>query len=131
MKQLLSQLSSKHNNLFLIDGIGALISTFFLGIVLVQLESYIGIPVSILYVLAGIALVFAAYSLSCYALTPNKWSSYLKAIAIANSMYCFLTLGLVIYFYNQLTLLGLMYFLLEITIIILIVRMEVLAIHRS
>lgn len=131
MKQLLSHLSSHPKHLFLIDGIGALISGFFLGVALVQLESYIGMPASMLYVLAGIALIFAAYSLSCYALTPNKWFTYLKAIAIANTMYCFLTMGLVIYFYNQLMLLGLMYFLLEITIIILIVRMEVLAIHRS
>jgi hypothetical protein len=126
---MLLQLQPK--KLFLIDGIGALASTFFLGILLVQLKSYVGMPASVLYVLAGIASIFAGYSLSCYALTPLKWSPYLKAIAIANAMYCCLTLGLVVYFYQQLSSLGLTYFSIEMIVIILLVCMEALAVHNS
>lgn len=128
---LINQLSTNPKRLFLLDGIGALISAFFLGGVLVQLESLIGMPVQVLYVLAGMALIFAGYSLSCYANTPLKWTSYLKVITVTNSLYCCLTLGLVIYHFERLTLLGLTYFILEMIVIILLVRIETLILLRS
>lgn len=111
--------------LFLIDGIGAVISAFFLGVILVQLEALIGMPENVLYPLAALAVIFACYSLSCYFISPTKWRLYLKIIATVNTLYSFLTLGLVLYHYTNLTILGLAYFIAEILILIGLIRAEI------
>ena len=110
--------------LFLIDGLGALVSALLLGVVLVQLESFIGMPIAVLYYLAGAALLFFLYSLSCYWWFPNKWRPFLRAIAIVNLIYCLITLGLTIYFFDQLSFWGLGYFLIEIIIIVVLAIIE-------
>lgn len=110
--------------LFLIDCLGALISAFLLGVVLVLFEEFIGMPKEVLYYLALIACIFAVYSFFCYFHFPNNWQPFMKAIAIANLLYCLTTIGLVIYFYSQLTTLGAMYFLGELAIIIALISLE-------
>ncbi len=110
--------------IFLIDCIGAITSTFFLGVVLTTFEEFFGMPSHILYYLASIALVFAVYSFACYFRFPEKWTSFLKVIAFANLFYCILTLILVIYLFQQLTLFGLAYFIGEMILIIGIVSLE-------
>ena len=126
---MISQL--KPRNLFLLDGIGAIVSATFLGVILVRLEQYIGMPNDTLYLLAILALGLSLYSLSCYLFFPSKWKPFLKFIAAANSMYCLFTLCLIGYHFQSLSLLGLSYFLLEICVIILLVRIEWKTISRS
>lgn len=110
--------------LFLFDGIGALITAFMLGFVLVRFQSSIGMPRNVLMLLAMIAGFYAIYSLSCYYFSPEKWRRYMRGIAIANLLYCCMTGGLVLLFADVLTHLGLAYFLVEILIIIAIARYE-------
>lgn len=52
--------------LFAIDGLGALLSVFLLGVVLVQFESLFGMPKETLYFLAFLPCLFAVYDLVCY-----------------------------------------------------------------
>lgn len=111
------------SKLFLIDGIGALVSAFFLGIVLVKLETLIGMPVNTLYLLASLALLFAGYSLSCY-FSKSSNQLLLRIISVINCCYCILTLSLVIVHFQGLTLLGIAYFALEMLVIISLVRIE-------
>ena len=111
--------------LFLIDGQGALLSAFFLGVVLVYFEENIGMPGPTLYFLAVIASGFAVYSLSCYLIQPVNYRPYVLAIATLNLLYCSLTLGLVIYHRNSLSLLGFSYFILEIIVIVILVYSEI------
>lgn len=103
--------------LLLIDGLGALLSAFLLGVVLVRWEHIFGMPSKVLYPLAAIAGVFAVYSLSCHWFLTQNHRPFLKGIAIANLLYCCLTLGLVVYCYPQLMALGVAYFLVEIMIV--------------
>ncbi|MCB0705755.1 MAG: hypothetical protein KDC34_10620 [Saprospiraceae bacterium] len=119
--------------IFLLDGIGALLSAFFLGVLLVRFEAVFGMPKSALYLLASLACLYALYSLSCYfRFSPRRrgnkintnWRPYLRGIAMANLFHCCLTFGFVIYYYAKLTPLGLSYFLLEFLIIIFLVRIE-------
>ncbi|MCB9298425.1 MAG: hypothetical protein H6559_35735 [Lewinellaceae bacterium] len=110
--------------LFLIDGLGALLSAFLLGVVLVQMEHIFGMPPKVLYPLAAIAGVFAIYSLSCFLFLTQNRGAFLKGIAVANLLYCCLTLGLVVYCYPQLTALGVAYFLVEIGIVLILVGVE-------
>jgi hypothetical protein len=94
------------NKLFLIDGVGALVSAFLLAVVLVQLESYFGIPSSALYFLAVFPVFFAIYDFYCFYNVRNKLDRLLKGIAVANLLYCCLSLGVLFYHLETLTWLG-------------------------
>ena len=100
-----------------IDGLGAMLSTFLLGYVLVELKKQIGMPVDILHILAGVAFLFMIYSFFSYLSKPKKDWLYLRIIALLNIGYCLATLCLIILFYDVLTLIGLIYFVCEILII--------------
>ena len=72
----------------------------------------------VLYALASLASLFFVYSFFCFLHVTEHWRSYMKAIAVANLLYCGLTLGLVIYLHQELTPLGILYFGSEIVIIV-------------
>jgi len=114
-----------YRKLFLIDGIGAVITALLLSLVLAQFEPYFGMPAKILYILAGLAVVFAFYSFSCYWLLNNNYSVFLKGIATANILYCLLTIALMIYFHNSLTWLGIAYFVGEIILVLSLAQVEI------
>ena len=101
-------------SLFLIDSLGGLLSALLLGVVLARFEAIFGMPQKVLYFLSCFAGVYATYSFVSYWLMKENWRPYLKGIAIANGLYCCLTIGLVIYHRKALTHWGLSYFLLEI-----------------
>lgn len=124
MKTKLQQLHSNPKQIFLIDGFGALASAFSLGIVLVIFENHFGMPRNVLYILAAVACLFAIYSFSCALRMPKKWQPFLKAIALANFIYCCATLFLLFYFYQHLTVLGITYFVLEIMVILILIKIE-------
>lgn len=118
------------NRLFLIDSVGALLSTILLGFILVRFENIFGMPANALYLLSFIACIFFIYSLLCYLIKIENWRPYLKIIAIANLLYCCLTLGLIIYLYQKLTIFGLLYFVLEIIIVIILSITELKAVSN-
>jgi len=110
--------------LFLIDALGAVLSALLLGLVLPLVETFIGVPSQVLYYLAAAALCFAVYSFSCYFLFPKNWSVFMRGIAVINLAYCCVTLGFVIFLHQQITLLGLLYFIGEIIIIVTLAILE-------
>lgn len=110
--------------LFLFDGIGALISAFFLGIVLVQLQTYIGMPKSTLIMLGVMALTYAVYSIGCFLFLKKNWSPFLKIIAAANLLHCVITVYLMVNNSETLTGLGIVYFVGEIIIVTAIALLE-------
>lgn len=128
---LLNKLILNPKRLFLIDSLGAFLTAFSLGIILTRLEEDFGMPLKVLNPLSILACVYAIYSLSCYFFAGVDWRPFLKVIAIANLMYCCLTIGLVILFHQALTILGLIYFSGEIIIIVGLVFIEVLTISKS
>lgn len=109
---------------FLIDGIGALITACLLALVLSRFVSFFGMPQQILYALATIAIVLAICSFTCHFINPSAWRPYLRFIAIANILYCIITVGLIIFYREKLTLMGYAYFAGEITIIMSLARLE-------
>jgi len=116
-KLILNKFSSTPKNIFILDGIGATLSAFLLGVILVRFEFVFGMPLTPLYVLASIAIMLATYSFSCYFLLTDNWNSaFMKVIVIANLLYCCLSIILVIYFFEELTIWGVIYFLLELLV---------------
>ncbi len=110
--------------LFLLDGLGAVLSTLMHGVVLVLLENKIGMPVEILYKLALVTFIFSIFSFLCFWNFNEKWRSLLRTIAIANLLFCVVSLCLIVYLYEQLSLLGLIYFIVEIIIVSILALFE-------
>jgi FtsH-binding integral membrane protein len=108
--------------LFLVDGIGALTSAVMLGLVLTTLEPVFGMPSRVLVPLAIVAGLFAVYSLACHRM--NLGPAFLQGIAVANSVYCGVTLALVVAYRDSLTWLGIAYFAGEILVILGLVAAE-------
>ncbi len=113
--------------LFLLDGFGAIVSAILLGVVLVKLEVYFGIPKSALYFLAALPCFFAIYDFYCYFKIERNLFKFLRAIAIVNLLYCCLSLGLAFCHREHLTRLGWLYIIVEIVIVVIIASIELKA----
>lgn len=124
IKSIIDYFSGKPGTLFLLDGLGAALTAFSLFFVLRNNYDYFGMPANILAYLSLIGLVYCAYSMTCYFLLKNFWTRYLRIIAFSNFLYCILTMTLICAYYNDLTRIGLTYFLAEILIIVLLVYIE-------
>ena len=124
IQPLITQMVDNPKKLFLLDGIGAIVSAFFLGVVLVQWESLFGIPVPTLYFLAGIPILFALYDLYAYQKEPHQLAPFLTGIAIMNVGYCCLSLGLAFYHRAVVTAWGWGYIIAEVAIILVLVVIE-------
>jgi hypothetical protein len=114
----------KPKTLFLIDGLGALLTAFILMAVLKPYHEYIGMPRPVLTWLSLIAVCFCLYSITCSFLVKTNERLFIGIIITANLLYCLLTTGLVLYHYSNLTVLGVTYFLAEIIVIVVLVFFE-------
>lgn len=126
----INQLIAQPKRIFLIDGLGAMLSAVLLIAVLARFEDLFGMPQKTLSFLSGIACFFAVYSISCSFFVIERWKVYLKIIMLANAGYCLLTIGLMIYFFQSLTILGLAYFIAEISVIGIIIWIERRAVYN-
>ena len=117
---------TKHT-LFLMDGIGALVSALMLGFVLPHPMYFdlIGMPVAILHGLAAMAVIFAGYSLTCRWRIASYKPIWLKTIITLNSLYALLTIALMFVYSNQITTLGSMYFIAELIVLVTLIMIEI------
>jgi len=120
----INSFSAKPKILFLIDSIGAFLTSFFLFVILKHFSEYFGMPPIILSYLSAIAAVFCFYSISCFLFLKKNWTIFIKVIVIANVLYCMLTFGLVLFYYRQLTIIEIAYFIGEIVIVFTLVGLE-------
>ena len=110
--------------LFLVDGLGALLSAISLGVVLPGFERTVGLPAQALHRLAFLAGGLAAYSFLCCWAQPANWRPLLKGIALANLLYGGLTAALLLFRYPTVTAVGGVYFGLELTVVVLLAGWE-------
>ena len=115
---------SKPKILLLTDALGALLSAFLLGFVLVRLQKLFGIPETILYILAYIPCFFAAFDLFSMTRANEHLGNYLKIIGGLNLFYCIISLGLVIAHSNSIEYLGWVYIISELIIVLSLARTE-------
>lgn len=109
------------------DSIGAFLTALILFAVLRNFNPYFGMPQTILTLLLAIAVCLCMYSAACFLLLKEKWALYIRIISFANLLYCVLTVMLLFIYYHQLTALGLIYFLGETAIILLLAYIELRA----
>ena len=124
IQQIISQLTKTPKKIFLIDAIGAFLTAFLLFAVLRTWNEYIGIPKKTITILSAIALFFCFYSTFCFLINNRNWKLFLKIIAVSNLLYCCLTLGLLIYNFQKMTIIGVTYFGGEIIIISVLIFIE-------
>ena len=127
----MNKLTSNPQRLFLIDSLGAFLTAFLLGVILTRFEAYFGMPGKVLYALSTLAVVFGLYSMGCYFWVRSRWRPFLKAIALANLVYCSLTIALVISLYESLTILGVLYFSGELIVIGVLTYIELSAVSKK
>ena len=106
------------------DALGAAVTAFSLFIVLRNYYTCFGMPEYMLTYLSLIALSFCMYSTACFFLLKDNWTPFLRAISIANLIYCILTIVLLYIYFQELTTLGLAYFIIEILIILTLLYVE-------
>ena len=115
---------SNPKKVFQLDGLGAMVSAVLLGVVLVKWESVFGIPTSTLYVLAAIPCLFAVYDFYCYLKVEKKLGVFLNVIALANLLYCTLSIGLALSHLDTITAFGWAYITGEIVLVTAIALFE-------
>ncbi len=124
MNTLIQKISAKPYQIFLMDGVGALVSAAFLLLLLVPLQPYVGLPLNQLYVLGIIAVCLMIFSFSCYFLKPLNRSLFLRAVIIANSVYACITGAMLLIHADELTTWGFLYFIGEIMVLVILVYIE-------
>lgn len=121
---LIQKLQANPLKIFLIDGFGAVVTVCFLTLVMTKFESYFGMPGWALCYLSAAGGCCALYSFTCYFFVEPPLKPYIKGIALLNLLYCLLTMVYVACSYQELTALGLGYFIAEIMLIGLLIYIE-------
>ena len=103
--------------MFLIDAVGAFVSIILLALILPAIESVIGMPYRVLYLLAMIAAVLFVFSTLCSLFVRDRWRPFLFAVALGNLLYCGITIAAIVWFRGDLTTLGEIYFVGEVVVI--------------
>ncbi|WP_136668002.1 hypothetical protein [Flavobacterium sp. H122] len=118
--------------LLLLDSLGALSSVLFL-VAIGQYEQFFGINKEIIQLLVPIPILFSVYSFLSYYFSNTKWPLFLKIIAVANILYCLVTLCILFIFFKQLSLLGISYFSIEIAVIftLALYELKIAQIHTT
>lgn len=123
-EKIIISLATNPRKLFLLDSLGAMLTLVFLSVVIQNLRQYFGIPEDILQYLSVAVLMFCVYSVTCYFFLKGNWPPFIRTIGIANLLYCFCTLILLILYSKILTPQGIAYFLIESVIILILVYIE-------
>lgn len=105
------------NQLFVIDGLGALVSAFMLGVVLINFQHLVGIPTPTLYLLGAIPCGFLLYDIYSRFSNKEDKSGLLFGIGILNLLYCLLSVGLAVSHADVITQLGWIYLIIEVIIV--------------
>ena len=124
INKLINHLAEKPRTLFLIDSIGAVLTAFFLFVIIGQLNEYFGMSTTALTYLFVIAICLSIYSAICFLFLKACWPPFIRIIGVANLLYCTLTIVLLIKYYPSLAIIEATYFLLEIVMICLLSYIE-------
>jgi hypothetical protein len=109
--------------ILLLDSLGALLTAINL-LVIPLFEIYTGVPRDIAIILVPLPILYSIFSLFSYKFGNHNWRSLLKMIAIANLFYCCLTMYVTWINFDTFKILGIIYFIVEVIIIIILGTLE-------
>lgn len=124
MQELIQYFQQQPKKIFLLDGLGAMLSAALLYFLLIPNAVWIGLSETQIHALAIGAVCLVGYDLFARAVftTERKWT--LSLIALLNTIYCIITSGVLIVNYSSITLLGWVYFLGEMVIVGVLIYLE-------
>jgi hypothetical protein len=126
----LSKIINHHYNVFLLDALGAFASLLLLFFLIVPNENFFGLSHSTAIYLSIPILGLLIFSTSCFFSKPQNWKLLMKFVVFGNLAYCLFTAIIILQNFKELTHLGVLYFLIEVMVIILIVRIEIATIRK-
>lgn len=112
------------NQVFLIDGTGALITAISLLFLLPNLPELFQMPPHILRILGQAAVVLALYSWSHFFLKHSRTKLRIRIIALCNLIYCLVSIIFLYSYRQEISILDTLYFLFEIAIVMLLAAIE-------
>lgn len=117
--------------ILLLDSFGALLTA--INLLIVPLfEKYTGVPRDISLLLVPLPFLYSIFSFFSYKFGNHNWRSLLKMIAIGNLFYCCLTMYVTWINFDTFKILGIIYFIVEILIIIVLSSIELkLALNKK
>ncbi len=116
---------------FLVDGLGGVLTATLLGLVLPMFHEHIGLGPWTLRWLGFAGALYAVFSLSTYLRSPPRIAPYLRFIVLANLAYC-LTIAFVLTANRaEVTVLGFVYFAVEVGVILTLVGLETRILRRA
>lgn len=118
--------TDRPSRLFLLDGIGAILSAALLLILHFVFQVTNGLPPLIVYALVAAALFLSAYSLTCSWLLRRCHAHYLRGIALLNGMYLLTVWILLVLYCSRLHPILIIYFILESVVLGCLVCLELL-----
>jgi len=132
LKSIIEKLAKKPRSVFSIDAYGAFLTTLFLGFMIIfKSQLQLKMPSKYLFLLAFIATIFSVYSFLCSYFVRDKWQLFLKIIVFSNSLYCFLITGMLLFFHNQLSVLELIYFSGELSVLLFLILFELKVMRKG
>lgn len=117
--------------LLLIDAWGAGITVLLLALIVEPFQKHFGMPMVVLRLFSIIACVYTIYSLMSHYFGNQKHTLLLKIIAFANTFYGCLIAFFVVRYFEELTLLGIIYFAGENLLILGLVALELQIAYKS
>ena len=112
------------SKVFLVDGFGALLTAVFIHLLASFFMDWVGLPVEVLRVLTLVALMMAVYSFCCHLFGKGRNRKSLMVIIVANLVYIMATAIILVLYRDQLKWPGLIYFLSEFVVVLVLVRWE-------
>ena len=117
--------------IFWIDAGGALLSTLLLLVLLPTIQPYLGMPIHVLYTLSLCPILCLLYDGYCLRFADLCNPNWLIGIMTMNTLYCVLSLILLVQHFSELTPFGIFYFILEQPVILGLVFWEYRIYKRS
>ena len=110
--------------IFLFDFSGALITCLSYVAIYFYFKDDLGFSDYIVFVHLSLAVIYATYSFTMYCVKPKKWDEFLKVIAYANLLFCGVAIKFLISYFDNITTVGKVYLIGEITIVSLVALFE-------
>lgn len=120
IRQFIQDLRDNPRKLFIVDGLGAVVTAFSLSVILVRFEHIFGIPPYMLYILAIFPVVYGLFDIYSFRSNESKWPKYLRVVAILNLSYCFISLAMAFYHAQSIRVWGWLYLINEIIVIVVL-----------
>lgn len=114
-----------NRKLFLVDGLGALLSFSCLSSIALFFPEWIGLPEKSFLILCIFAFLLSVYSLTMASLKREVSGYFFRILAIANSTYCLVSIYFLVSNWVQITPFGVTYLTLEKLVVGILVYFEI------